>query len=63
MRFLHFSQRHNLRISAKLLVVVVGDVLLNVEVLQQRNAHIQLEAYVFGQPDFIIDLRLFNYDA
>jgi hypothetical protein len=61
--FFYLTATDDLGVSAKFLVVAVGDVLGEIEILQQLDTCIDLRRFVFWQPYFIIDSSLFGDDT
>ena len=59
----HFAEGDDLGVAAEFLVVAIGDVVFDVEVLQQGQAHIDLDRDVLRQPDFVINASLLDEDA
>src|SRR5438445_11013188 len=54
---LHLLHAHNLRGCVELSVILVGDVLVYVEVLHERESYVDVYRNVPRQPDFIVDPR------
>ena len=60
---LYFAERHHASIAAELLVVAIGDIFRDVEVLHQGEADVHVHRHVPRQPDFIVHSSLFDHDA
>src|SRR5437868_4869614 len=54
---LYLFHAHNLRGCVELSVILVGDVLVYVEVLHERESYVDVYRNVPRQPDFIVDAR------
>src|SRR5205807_1037254 len=54
---LYLFHAHNLRGCVELSVILVGDVLVYVEVLHERESYVDVYRNVPRQPDFIVDPR------
>src|SRR5580704_9597129 len=57
------TQGCNLRAAAELLVVAVGHIDFDVEVLQQRHSYIDFDGYMLLQPDFVVNADRLDCDA
>ena len=61
--WLDFSDGDDFGVGAELLIVAVGDVVFDVEVFEQGEAHVDLYVDALRQPDFIVDAGLLDDGA